>query len=105
MSLGNIIFSILPLSIVLQSLVSKVMDTKPDVGTLSIKISPNLLTKSVMALLCPKRIKLSIAFGQDLTICSNLIPSKVYNSLLISIFPDEHFRLNQFDMKYYFQIF
>jgi hypothetical protein len=37
----------------------KIIETNPDVGTFAIKISPNLLTKLVIASLCPKRITFS----------------------------------------------
>ena len=58
-SFGNNVLSVLPFFNACQSDVSNLSDTNPEVGTLSIKTSPNLLTKFVMASLCPKRITLS----------------------------------------------
>jgi hypothetical protein len=53
-SLGIIIFFVFAILIWDQQSVSNDNDTNPAVGTLATKTSPNLLTKFVMASLCPK---------------------------------------------------
>src|SRR5690606_22171051 len=51
----------------------------PEVGTFSINLFPNLLTKSVMALLCPKTTKFWISFLQFAISSYNSFQSKVYS--------------------------
>src|SRR5690606_23309967 len=76
-SLGNTTFSVCPLRMLPQSVSANDIETKPEVGTFSIARFPKVLTKLVIAALCPKRIRLSYLLSQLFMICSSFFASNV----------------------------